>query len=95
MRHYWLTSWEEGEALDHGNVFNIDLLANRLLANAQWLHQLPETHGLRVGYFWGKYGCSGLLSGRCKNTGGDCGCPWRVESGKESVRKRYAGYEVV
>jgi putative phosphoribosyl transferase len=42
---------EEKEALDRRNVFDIDLLTDRLLANAQWLHQLPETRNLALGYF--------------------------------------------
>jgi putative phosphoribosyl transferase len=52
---------EEHEASDRRNVFDIDLLANRLLANAQWLHQLPETHGLTLGYFGASTGAAAAL----------------------------------
>ena len=52
---------EEHETLDRRNVFDIDLLANRLLANAQWLDQLPETRGLTLGYFGASTGAAAAL----------------------------------
>lgn len=52
---------EEGEALDRRNVFDIDLLADRLLANVQWLDQLPETHGVPFGYFGASTGAAAAL----------------------------------
>jgi len=52
---------EEHEALDRDNVFDIDFLANRLLANAQWLHQLPETRGMPLGYFGASTGAAAAL----------------------------------
>ena len=52
---------EEDEALDRRNVFDIDLLAGRLLANAQWLDQLPETHGMLLGYFGASTGAAAAL----------------------------------
>jgi putative phosphoribosyl transferase len=52
---------EEDEALDRKNVFDIDLLANRLLANAQWLYQLPEIHGMPLGYFGATTGAAAAL----------------------------------
>jgi len=52
---------EEHEALDRDNVFDIDLLTNRLLASAQWLHQLPETRGMALGYFGASTGAAAAL----------------------------------
>lgn len=52
---------EELESLDRKNVFDIDLLANRLLANAHWLGQQPETRGLVVGYFGASTGAAAAL----------------------------------
>lgn len=52
---------EEHEALDRRNVFDIDLLADRLLANAQWLDQLSETHGVPLGYFGASTGAAAAL----------------------------------
>ncbi len=52
---------EESEALDRKNVFDIDLLAGRLLANAHWLRQQPETLGLMMGYFGASTGAAAAL----------------------------------
>lgn len=52
---------EETEALDRRNVFDIDLLAERLLANARWLRQQPETQGLTIGYFGASTGAAAAL----------------------------------
>jgi putative phosphoribosyl transferase len=52
---------EEDEALDRRNVFNIGLLADRLLINAQWLHQLSETRGMPIGYFGASTGGAAAL----------------------------------
>jgi len=61
---------EEDEALDRRNVFDIDLLAERLLANAQWLHQLSETRGMPVGYFGASTGAAAALQAVAKKPGG-------------------------
>jgi putative phosphoribosyl transferase len=60
---------EEDEALDRRNVFDIDLLADRLLANAQWLRQLPETHGVPLGYFGASTGAAAALQAAAKEPG--------------------------
>src|SRR4030067_3042389 len=52
---------EEDEALDRRNVFNIDLLTERLIANAQWLHQRSETRDMPLGYFGASTGAAGAL----------------------------------
>jgi putative phosphoribosyl transferase len=52
---------EEEEALDRRNVFNITLLADRLLANAQWLRQLAETREMSIGYFGASTGAAAAL----------------------------------
>jgi putative phosphoribosyl transferase len=61
---------EENEALDRRNVFDIDLLANRLLANAQWLDQLPETHEVPLGYFGASTGAAAALQAAARKPDG-------------------------
>lgn len=52
---------EEQETFDRRNVFDIDLLAGRILANAHWLRQQPETQGLKIGYFGASTGAAAAL----------------------------------
>jgi len=52
---------EEDEADDRRKVFDIELLANRLGAAAQWLGQDSETCGLRLGYFGASTGAAAAL----------------------------------
>jgi putative phosphoribosyl transferase len=52
---------EQEESLDRKKVFDIDLLASRLLASSQWLHENPETRGLRYGYFGASTGAAAAL----------------------------------
>jgi putative phosphoribosyl transferase len=52
---------EESEALDREKVFDIDLLAKRLLTCAHWLRQQPETRGLSLGYFGASTGAAAAL----------------------------------
>jgi len=61
---------EEDEALDRRNVFDINLLANRLLANVQWLYQFPEIRGLPLGYFGASTGAAAALQGAARNPDG-------------------------
>ena len=39
------------EELDRANVFDIELLANRLVGTTRWLRRQPEAHNLGVGFF--------------------------------------------
>lgn len=52
---------EEPESMDRGKVFDIDLLANRLLACSYWLHQQGKTRGLLLGYFGASTGAGAAL----------------------------------
>jgi putative phosphoribosyl transferase len=52
---------EEEEAQDRRNVFDIDLLADRLEAAANWLHGDPDTKDLRLGYFGASTGAGAAL----------------------------------
>ncbi len=52
---------EDSEAQDRRKVFDIDLLAKRLLANAYWLRQQPGTRGLSMGYFGASTGAAAAL----------------------------------
>jgi putative phosphoribosyl transferase len=61
---------EEDEALDRRNVFNIDLLADRLLTNAQWLRQLSETRGMSLGYFGASTGAAAALQAAARKPDG-------------------------
>jgi dienelactone hydrolase len=51
----------EVEAADHRNVFDIDLLSERLLAATVWLSRQPETVGLPPGYFGASTGAAAAL----------------------------------
>ena len=52
---------EEDEADDRRKVFDIDLLADRLLATAEWVRQRPATQSLAVGYFGASTGAGAAL----------------------------------
>jgi len=51
----------EEEARDRGNVFDIPLLAQRLLMATAWVKQDPETASLPVGYFGASTGAAAAL----------------------------------
>lgn len=50
---------EEAQVLH--NIFDIHLLADRLLAATEWVMQQPETRGLRVGYLSTSNGAAAAL----------------------------------
>lgn len=52
---------EEREAADRRNVFDIELLAERLQAAAAWLESQPETSGIPRGYFGASTGAAAAL----------------------------------
>lgn len=52
---------EEREADDRRKVFDIDLLADRLLAATEWLTQEPLTKGFQLGYFGASTGAGAAL----------------------------------
>jgi len=52
---------EESEASDRRKVFDIDLLSDRLSANAKWIQERPETRGLPLGYFGASTGAAAAL----------------------------------
>jgi pimeloyl-ACP methyl ester carboxylesterase len=49
------------EAEDRANVFNIDLLAQRLLYATEWIRKNSETKNLHVGYFGASTGAAAAL----------------------------------
>jgi putative phosphoribosyl transferase len=49
------------EELDRANVFDVELLAERLTAVTAWLEQRPEAAGHRVGYFGASTGAAAAL----------------------------------
>jgi putative phosphoribosyl transferase len=49
------------EELDRANVFDIGLLAGRLLAVTDWLAGQPEGRGARIGYFGASTGAAAAL----------------------------------
>jgi putative phosphoribosyl transferase len=51
----------EAEAADRRNVFDIDLLGERLLAATVWLSRQPEAAGLPLGYFGASTGAAAAL----------------------------------
>ena len=50
------------EELDRANVFDIRLLADRLVAVAEWLGRRPDTAGARLGYFGASTGAGAALA---------------------------------
>src|SRR6266404_3063001 len=57
-----LTSEEEAEDEQSGRLrFDVRLLAERLLAAADWLSQQPQVAGLPVGYFGASTGAAAAL----------------------------------
>jgi pimeloyl-ACP methyl ester carboxylesterase len=52
---------EEDEAEDRRKVFDIELLADRLLAAARWLARNCETRDLQIGYFGASTGAAAAL----------------------------------
>ncbi len=52
---------EDDEAQDRRKVFDIELLADRLEAAANWLHRDLETQDLRLGYFGASTGAGAAL----------------------------------
>jgi putative phosphoribosyl transferase len=53
-----LTSEEE---LDRANVFDVDLLARRLVGATHWLTERPDAHDLPIGYFGASTGAAAAL----------------------------------
>lgn len=60
---------EEEEAQDRRKVFDIELLAPRLLAAARWLDGNPSTHGLALGYFGASTGAAAALVAAARDPG--------------------------
>jgi putative phosphoribosyl transferase len=52
---------EESESQDRNNVFNIDLLAARVMGADAWLRSNEDTEGLPVGYFGASTGAAAAL----------------------------------
>ncbi|MEU7054155.1 phosphoribosyltransferase family protein [Streptomyces eurythermus] len=51
----------DAEEADRGNVFDIALLAGRLLDATAWLREEPDTEGLAIGYFGASTGAAAAL----------------------------------
>ncbi|KAB2869657.1 MAG: alpha/beta hydrolase, partial [Burkholderiaceae bacterium] len=51
----------ETEGRDRANVFDIGLLANRLLQAMSWLRERRDLNGLRVGLFGASTGAAAAL----------------------------------
>ena len=58
---------EEDEADDRRKVFDIDLLADRLLAVTEWVTRQPTTQRLAVGYFGASTGAGAALQASARN----------------------------
>jgi putative phosphoribosyl transferase len=52
----------ESEAADRTNVFDIGLLASRLIQATSWLLETPQLGGVRVGYFGASTGAAAALT---------------------------------
>jgi putative phosphoribosyl transferase len=51
----------EREAVDRSKVFDIELLAKRLAAVTNWLHERPDARDLAIGYFGASTGAAAAL----------------------------------
>jgi putative phosphoribosyl transferase len=51
----------EREAVDRSNVFDIGLLAGRLVAVTEWLRAHPDAENLKIGYFGASTGAAAAL----------------------------------
>lgn len=49
------------EARDRANVFDVELLAGRLLVATDWVRARPDTAGLRIAYFGASTGAAAAL----------------------------------
>lgn len=58
---------DEDEAEDRRKVFDIDLLADRLLAATAWLKADPRTQRLRLGYFGASTGAGAALQSAARS----------------------------
>lgn len=56
-----------GEAEDRRNVFDIDLLADRLLVAKSWLKEEPRAEKLRIGYFGASTGAGAALQAAARD----------------------------
>lgn len=52
---------DEVEAEDRRNVFEVPLLAQRLVEAAEWVLEHPDTQGLRLGFFGASTGAAAAL----------------------------------
>lgn len=57
---------EEWESDDRRKVFDIDLLADRLVSTTQWVRANEETKGLSIGYFGASTGAAAALQAAVK-----------------------------
>jgi putative phosphoribosyl transferase len=60
----------EIEAADRRRVFDIDLLAERLLCATEWVRGRPETAGLPIGYFGASTGAAAALQAAAQQGAG-------------------------
>lgn len=60
------------EEVDRANVFDIPLLAQRLVAATRWLRRQPETAHMAVGYFGASTGSAAALLAAAELRGGVC-----------------------
>ncbi|HVO67722.1 MAG TPA: dienelactone hydrolase family protein [Syntrophales bacterium] len=61
---------EESEETDRRKVFDIGLLAERLLAGSHWLQNRPGTRGLKIGYFGASTGAAASIQAAAREPEG-------------------------
>ena len=89
---------EEDEAQDRRNVFDIELLADRLEAAAAWLRRDHETQDLHLGYFGASTGAGAAARGRSPPAGSDRRsrlARWEAGSGRTIPAQRDGAYPAV
>jgi putative phosphoribosyl transferase len=58
---------DEAEAADRQKIFDIDLLADRLLAISRWASAQPDTNTLKQGYFGASTGAAAALQAAARD----------------------------
>ena len=80
---------DEEEAVDLANVFDVPLLAGRLLAAVDWAAEQPETAGLPVGLFGASTGSAAALAAASAAAGIDCGGGVAAAAGRTWRRRTW------
>jgi putative phosphoribosyl transferase len=80
---------DESEEMERGKVFDIDLLAERLLDGADWLKKASGVRGLKIGYFGASTGAAAALQAAAREPDGIAAVVSR--GGRPDLAAKYLG----